>query len=321
MKPATFLAICLLASAPAAVATDYPLSFTPISGYQGLVVAGYAFQGNTVVGNCSYYTVQAGSGRGGGTTTTRYDQTCTWDMYGNLQSITTGAPTPPAPLYTDGTRTIYAVAGGGAYTGTDTRLPHGGFVNTPGSHYSWLTPNDYQVLRQMPQNFTLTLKSDGDAPLNVRALNASALHASATLQGTTCIGALAAGSTCSVTVAYDPTQLSSATLLAYDTLTVSVASDAGQAQDFVQSYTIVLTQPLDCLFNWAERTYPAYFSPAGAASAIYAQYYYRYYPGTGNYVGASSPDNHIWVLGPVSGNNLLDVGPITGFMEMAGCSP
>jgi hypothetical protein len=53
------------------------------------------------------------------------------------------------------------------------------------------------------------------------------------------------GATCSVTVIYDPTKLSSATGLAYDTLTIGVTSDAGQASDFVQSYTIVVKRTSD----------------------------------------------------------------------------
>ncbi|TMQ21798.1 MAG: hypothetical protein E6K82_14655 [Candidatus Rokuibacteriota bacterium] len=80
---------------------EYSLQFTPASGARGLVVAGYALaadlvRGTIVVGNCSYYTVHSGSGRGGGyrTTTTYYNQTCTWD-----QSATSSASRPvPQPL-------------------------------------------------------------------------------------------------------------------------------------------------------------------------------------------------------------------------------
>lgn len=49
----------------------------------------------------------------------------------------------------------------------------------------------------------------------------------------------------------------------------------------------------DCLFNWAERSYPQLFSPAGVASASLPPYYYRYYSGTGNYLATSSADNQI----------------------------
>lgn len=78
---------------------------------------------------------------------------------------------------------------------------------------------------------------------------------------------------------------------------------------------------VDCLFTWAERTYPQYFAPAGAASITFPPYYYRRYSGTGNYLATSSADNHLWALGPATGNVLLDVGPIGNFLAPAGCSP
>ncbi len=56
--------------------------------------------------------------------------------------------------------------------------------------------------------------------------------------GTTCVGTIPVGGTCRVTVKYNPLRLSSPTGLAYDTLTVSITSDASQANPFVQSYTI-----------------------------------------------------------------------------------
>jgi len=82
----------------------------------------------------------------------------------------------------------------------------------------------------------------------------------------------------------------------------------------------IYTEAHDCLFSWAERTYPQFFSPAGAASVTYAPYYYRYYSGTGNYLATSSADNHVWVLGPISEDSLLDVGLITNLLTRAGCS-
>jgi hypothetical protein len=229
-------------------AYEYPLQFTPGAGYQGLVVAGYDFDGSTVVGNCSYYTVHSGSGRGGGyhSTKTYFNQTCTWDSYGKLLSVTPGAPVVPAPQFISDTRTVYAVNANGAYTGSDSALsPHHGFVSTPGSHYSWATPNAYAVLPQALYSFTATLVSDGDVPLHISSLGASALYGEAVVDSTTCIGEIAVGATCVVAVTYDPTQLRSATGLAYDTLDVSVASDSGQASDFTQSYTIALNSPSD----------------------------------------------------------------------------
>ena len=76
----------------------------------------------------------------------------------------------------------------------------------------------------------------------------------------------------------------------------------------------------DCLFNWAERAYTDFFKPAPAAAAgVLAPYYYRYYSGTGNYVGVSSADNHVYVYGPISGNQILDVGRFRDFQALAGC--
>jgi len=77
---------------------------------------------------------------------------------------------------------------------------------------------------------------------------------------------------------------------------------------------------VDCVFNWAERSYPQYFSPARPASATSAPYYFRFYSGTGNYLGTSSVDDHLWGLGPITGNIPLDIGPVTNFLTMAGCA-
>ncbi len=223
------------------------LQFRPNPGYRGLVVAGYGFKGNTVVGNCSYYTLHGGSGRGGGyhVSRTDYKQTCAWDLAGNLLGITPGEPAAPPPLYTKGSLTVYARNAKGDFTGIDAANEFGGFVNTPGAHYSWETANAYAVLRQQLYTFTATLVSDGDVALRIATAEASALQGRAAVKSTTCIGNIPRGAACGVTVAYDPTRLRSPTGLAYDTLTISVISDSAQANDFVQSYTIVLNRRSD----------------------------------------------------------------------------
>ncbi|QTN29968.1 SMP-30/gluconolactonase/LRE family protein [Rhodoferax sp. AJA081-3] len=81
----------------------------------------------------------------------------------------------------------------------------------------------------------------------------------------------------------------------------------------------VSTATSDCLFNWAERTYPQYFPAPSAATASFPPYYYRYYPGTANYLATSSAQGHVWVQGPVSGNTLMDVGAASSFVAQAGC--
>jgi hypothetical protein len=238
-----FLVVVALAGfAEAARAYEYPLQFTPNSGYRSWIVAGYGFEGDEVVGNCSYRTAASGSGRGGGhvSRVQIHEQSCRWDLYGNLLRVTPGAPAVPTPLYTKGTKTVYAASAKGGYTGTDSKIPGGGFVSTPGSHYSWLTPNAHAVIPQNQSVYStvITLQSDGDGPLDITALDATSLKGSAAIETTTCFGQIEPNTTCSITVKCDFTKLTSPSGLAYDTLRVAMKSDAGAGHDFIQNYTI-----------------------------------------------------------------------------------
>ena len=241
MSSAAFLVAFFVS---AAGAYEYPLQFTPNPGYRNLVVAGYAFNGITVVGNCSYNTVSgtSNSGKGGGNhqVTKNYLNTCTWDLYGNLLSMKPGAPAPPPPLYKSGSKIIYADDGIGDYTGTDSKLPGRGFVNTPGPHYTWLTPNSAAVLHQIVYTLTISLKSDGDTPVTIHQVAASANHSTVTVKSTTCDGEIKVGSTCSVTITLDPTKVTGSGLTASDTLRIDVNSDAGEPHDFIQNLVILL---------------------------------------------------------------------------------
>jgi hypothetical protein len=102
-------------------------------------------------------------------------------------------------------------------------------------------------------------------------------------------------------------------------ITISIPAHTLQFVE-VRPASISATAQADCLFNWAERFYPMFFRPSGAASFAYAPYYVRHYTGSGNYLATSSPDNHVWVLGPDSGNTLVDIGPVAGLLTAAGCS-
>jgi hypothetical protein len=244
----SLISFCLLGISRLAVAYEYPLQFTPNPGYRGLIIAGYKFQGDNVVGNCSYLTVSgAASGKGGGgrAPVKVYAQTCAWDRHGNLLSVTPGAPTIPRPIATKGSQIIYAIDANGDYTGTDIKLPQRGFVSSAGAHYTWLTPNNNGVLRQIVYTLTATLKSDGDVAVNISNVTVSALHSLATLRQTDCIGEIKVGDKCSVTLTYDPSNLTSATGLAADTLRVDLTSDAGEALDFIQNFTVILPQKLN----------------------------------------------------------------------------
>jgi hypothetical protein len=126
------LALFMLCIAHGAGAYEYHLQFTPASGGRGLVVAGYRFSGDTVIGDCSYYTASACSGRGCHGVTTYHYNTCTWNLFGKQLGMTSGAPAAPKPLYQAGTEIVYA-SSGSISTGLDTR--NFGFVSTPSSLY------------------------------------------------------------------------------------------------------------------------------------------------------------------------------------------
>ncbi|MGZ4955911.1 MAG: PQQ-dependent sugar dehydrogenase [Methylobacter sp.] len=89
-------------------------------------------------------------------------------------------------------------------------------------------------------------------------------------------------------------------------------------------YKLVSTEPnfisqSDCLFNWAEITYRDLFAPVGSISSIQAPYYYRHYPQTNAYLGTSFADNHVYYVGPLSNNLILDIGALSPWLSTAGC--
>jgi hypothetical protein len=242
------LALILL-GAPVAYGYEFKLHFVPPGGAYGLVVAGYQFNGNAVVGNCSYYTATPGSGRGGHGTITWHYNTCSWDLFGNLISMTpvASAPVAPTPISTTGTEIVYAISGSSS-TGRDTR--RFGFVNTPSSHYKWQTVSGgYAVIPYAVYTITATLISDGDFALD---FDGAAVMSSisgyitpspgtATVSATTCGSSVPVGSSCSVTVSYNPTTIkctSDAYGYAYTKIDLSLVTDAGANTDFTEGFTI-----------------------------------------------------------------------------------
>lgn len=247
MKPLLFAAGVLCANA--AYAYEYKLQFTPQAGARNLAVAGYQFNANMVIGNCSYDTVTAGSGRGGRSITTHHYNTCSWDLGGNLISLTPVAtpPVAPVPLSQIGTEIIYAIEGVSS-TGFDTR--GFGFVSTPSSHYSWQTTNGlYVVIPYSVYTVTATLVSDGDLPLAFDAASVAASVSgtitpsagSPAVSSTTCSSSVPVGSTCAVTISYNPKTIKctpSPYGFAYTRIDLSLVTDAGATIDFTQAYTI-----------------------------------------------------------------------------------
>jgi hypothetical protein len=240
---AAILAPCM---AGPAGAFEYPLLFRPNPGARGLVVAGYSFNGNKVLGNCSYYIISGGgSGRGGGyhAHTTYYNQVCSWNLFGNLLSVAPGASAAPPPISTTGGLTIYARNSAGDTTGIDFSRRNMGFVNTPSSQYAWATQGGGYVFRpnQNPIDVTLALKSVGDLPLAIEKIEPVARLAKVTLKSTSCApAAVTPGKSCTIVVTYDPHGLPAADdpYTAYDTLTVSLVSNAGQAPDFSETIEV-----------------------------------------------------------------------------------
>jgi hypothetical protein len=242
-----FLPILILLAAPAAHAYEYKLQFTPQGGALGLDVAGYEFSSDTVIGDCSYYTVSAGSGRGGHSTRTNHYSTCTWDLFGNLISMTPGAPQAPAPLTETGTETVYA-ASGASQTGHDSR--GFGFVNTPSSHYSWQTANGgYADIPYAVDKLLITLISDGDFPMKFEGATVVASVSGsitpspgvARVGSTTCKSPVAVGSTCTVTVFYNPTHIACTPDIygyAYTRISLALVTDAGSNPDFIEGFTV-----------------------------------------------------------------------------------
>lgn len=71
----------------------------------------------------------------------------------------------------------------------------------------------------------------------------------------------------------------------------------------------------DCLFDWGEKTYPQYFSPA-SVSRILLPYYFRYYSATNAYLGTSAADGRVHYLDSAS---MQDLGPLAQWDATAGC--
>jgi hypothetical protein len=75
--------------------------------------------------------------------------------------------------------------------------------------------------------------------------------------------------------------------------------------------------PQDCVLNWAEKTYPAFFAPATSSITV-APYYFRYYTATATYLGFSSANGHLYYFSGATG--LLDLGPQANWQSVAGCA-
>jgi hypothetical protein len=96
--------------------------------------------------------------------------------------------------------------------------------------------------------------------------------------------------------------------------TLTMAASVTVAASFADA---TQTAAADCLFGWAERSYADWFAPAGTASQTLAGYYLRHYTASQSYLGLL--DGRIYYLGPLTGNGLVDLGPLADWLGAANC--
>ena len=162
-----------------------------------------------------------------------------------------------------------------------------------------------------PASQQVALRNSGDGDLNWTAsANQNWLHLDA-----------ASGTTpTNLSITADPAGLAVGQYTANVMIASPSAANSPQVVNVILSVTAFasISQP-DCFFNWAERTYPTFFAPAGVISNTLTPYYFRYYPQSNAYLGTSSADNHVYYFGPLSNSSLLDLGALSGWLATAGC--
>jgi hypothetical protein len=104
----------------------------------------------------------------------------------------------------------------------------------------------------------------------------------------------------------------------YYTIFLGGTNTGGTGTPIDVKVSATTTSPMDCVFNWAEISYPNLFSPSLAVSQTLSPYYYRYYPKTNSYLGISSADNHVYAKG--SDGKTHDMGASSTWLTVAGCN-
>lgn len=90
----------------------------------------------------------------------------------------------------------------------------------------------------------------------------------------------------------------------------STALTAASPQSAAQPPQAAVAPDATTLMDWAERTYPQFF-PSQRSNLFSSPYTYRYYPESQNHLGIAG--DSIFVLGPMSGNQIAYVGSLSGF--------
>jgi hypothetical protein len=78
-----------------------------------------------------------------------------------------------------------------------------------------------------------------------------------------------------------------------------------------------LTMRADCIFQWAQRTYPQIFPANGGQTQTSSPYYLRYYSATNSYLAVSLTNSHFFYMG--SNGQLQDLGLESALLSGASC--
>jgi hypothetical protein len=251
-------------------------TYGKVAGYLRVVGDTYNADG-TISGVISFDSRSCGTRYCGAATF--YCATATWDAQGNLVGSTSPVVAPFVSLNSYQLNTacesnpVLAVNGseyvytdnGSSFAGFDAKwvnLGGGGFISTPASHYTWtIAPTNftggayesntgYIVTPDNPITFDITVTSDGDLPLNITSTVSQVVSSGYYTNGTgtvmsvtgSCLrGPINPGTTCTLTVAFDPTTIvstGSPYCYAYNNLTLALASDAGNLADWFTHFTI-----------------------------------------------------------------------------------
>ncbi len=85
--------------------------------------------------------------------------------------------------------------------------------------------------------------------------------------------------------------------------------------------TLTASTGNDCLFNWAEDTYPTLFTPTRPTTQTFGSYTLRHYTQTNNYLAISGGNAHLYYYAPTASSNaLLDLGLVSTWKQQAGCT-
>ncbi len=81
---------------------------------------------------------------------------------------------------------------------------------------------------------------------------------------------------------------------------------------------LILITDAEKVFAWAERTYPSIFSPSGSTTQSIAGYLYRSYS-SGHFLAVNdSGTTHLYYVGPLGNNSMLDLGLLSGWVSQSG---